>query len=228
MRNSRIGTGIVLAATMVLTLTGTSLALEETMSAPAALEDTKTCPDGIDGWTKVDGTSDDSVASYALSFNSVQRGTAYENDPTKGLVRVSLESGWAADLCVKGGVTVVFAYGLLNGQDSTMPVLGGSGAPADISHFSYRLIAPKVVDQWCSPGFWKNNYGAWPAGFSPSSIDSKTGKTFGYILSTPKVYAKTGDFERIADVLSDAHPGISFNGKREADSCPLAADEASK
>jgi len=53
-----------------------------------------------------------------------------------------------------------------------------------------------------------------------------TGKTFGVILSNPKTYAKTGDFERIADILSAAHPDVDFQGERIADSCPLSADEA--
>jgi hypothetical protein len=228
MKNVRLRTSLALVAVMALSAAGTTLAADDTLSAPAPLEATNTCPDGVDGWTKIDGTSDDTLLTYPLSYNGTQRGTATENDPQKGLVSVSLDSGWTTDLCVKGGTTVVFAYGLASGDDSTDKVLGGSGLPADISHFSYRLTPPRMADEWCSPGFWKNNYGAWPNGLTPQSVDTKTGQSFGKILSTPKTYARTGDFERIADVLSTAHPGVSFSGERVADSCPLSADEASK
>jgi hypothetical protein len=230
MHTFRLRTSLALAAAMAFSAAGTTMAADDTLSAPAPLEATNTCPDGIDGWLKVDGTADDEDSTYALSYNGNQRGTATENDPRKGLVSVSLDSGWTTDLCVKGGQTVVFAYGLASGQDSSTQVLGGGKdpQPADISHFSYRLTPPRLVDEWCSPGFWKNNYGAWPSLHTPTSPDAKTGKTFGHILSTPKTYARTGDFERIADVLSAAHPGVSFNGERVPDTCPLSADEASK
>jgi hypothetical protein len=228
-RTFRLGSGLVLAGMMVFSVAGTSLAADDTLAAPAPLEAENTCPDGIDDWTKVDGTADDDATTYALRFSGTQRGTATENDPQKGLVSVSLDSGWTVDLCVKGGKTVVFAYGVVSGDHSSVQVLAGSGAPADVGHFSYRLTPPRVADQWCSPGFWKNNHGAWaPTGFSPSSIDGATGKSFGTILSNPKTFARTGDFERIADVLSTAHAGVDFGGDRVADSCPLPADKASK
>lgn len=54
-----------------------------------------------------------------------------------------------------------------------------------------------------------------------------TGATFGEILANPQTYAKTGDFERIADILSGAHPGIDFNGTR-FENWPLSADEANR
>lgn len=202
-------------------------AAEDTVVASAPIND-NTCPDGIDGWTKVDNTPAD-VISYDLFYKGIKRGTATTNDPEKGLVSVSLDAGWSVDLCVKGGTTVVFAYGLSSGQNSGTPVLGGSDQPADISHFSYRLFPPTVMGEWCSPGFWKNNYGAWEAtGYTPTSIDSVTNATFGDILANPKTYAKTGDFERIADILSIAHPDVNFLGERVGDSCPLSADEANK
>jgi hypothetical protein len=220
---------IVLALLLVsVTAVLADEAAEDVLVASAPADDQKTCPDGIDGWTKIDDTPE-GVFSYPLFYGGVQRGTATTNDPEKGLVSVSLAPGWKVDLCVKGGETVVFAYGLSSSENSGTPVLGGSGQPADISHFSYRLIPPTVTGEWCSPGFWKNNYGAWePTGYTPTSDDPVTGKTFGYILANPKTYAKTGDFERIADILSTAHPDVDFSGDRVADSCPLSADEANK
>jgi hypothetical protein len=220
---------IVLALLLVsVTAVLADEAAEDVMSASAPANAQDTCPDGIDGWTKIDNTPA-GVFSYDLFYEGVKRGTATTNDPEKGLVSVLLDSGWKVDLCVKGGTTVVFAYGLESGQNSGEKVLGGSKEPADISHFSYRLIPPTVMGEWCSPGFWKNNYGAWEAtDYTPSSVDSVTGATFGTILANPKTYAKTGDFERIADILSTAHPDVNFLGERVADSCPLSADEANK
>jgi hypothetical protein len=225
---------IALVLAMVLSLVFSSAAMAQeateadTVVASAPLNAQDTCPKDIDGWIKVDNTPE-GVFSYDLYYEGVQHGTATTNDPEKGLVSVLLDSGWTVDLCVKGGTTVVFAYSVVSGGNSIEVVLGGSGQAADISHFSYRLIPPVVQGQWCSPGFWKNNYGAWgTTGYTPSSIDSVTGQTFGNILANPKTYAKTGDFERIADILSAAHPNVNFLDERVADSCPLSADEANK
>jgi len=226
---------LIIVLMLVFSLVSSALASGEDVAEDATLysaqlnDNNQTCPNtGIDDWIKVDNTPE-GVFSYPLYYAGVQHGTATTNDPSKGLVSVALDAGWTVDLCVKGGVKVVFAYGLTDGQNSGEEVLGGSGSPADISHFSYRLHPPVTPGQWCSPGFWKNNNGAWgPTGYLPTSIDSITGKTFGFILSNPKTYARTGDFERIADILSDAHPDVNFQGERVADSCPLSADEANR
>jgi hypothetical protein len=86
---------------------------------------------------------------------------------------------------------------------------------------------PPGPPEWCSPGFWKNNHGAWALTvYTPQSIDWKTGQTLETILSNPRTYARTGDYERIADELSWKHPGVNWTGERVPDSCPLAADEA--
>jgi hypothetical protein len=225
-------TALAMAIGMMAVMGGSALAEEEAaedvLLAAAPLNAQDTCPSGVDGWIKVDETPA-GVFTYPLYYEGVQHGTATTNDPEKGLVSVLLDAGWKVDLCVKGGTTVVFAYAVESGGNSVTKVLGGSGLPADISHFSYRLIPP-VQDpgQWCSPGFWKNNYGAWPAGYTPTTVDDVTGQTFGTILSNPKTYAKTGDFERIADILSTAHPDVNYLGERVADTCPLSADEAYK
>lgn len=182
----------------------------------------ETCPDGVDGWVKIDDVPGGTQTSYGL--NPV--GTLVTNSPSTGQVTVYLPAGWTADICVKGALQIVQEYGLGNGDSTSVPVMTPSDKPADVSHVSYRLHEPEV-SEWCSPGFWRNNYGAWPpTGFKPTSIDKVTGVSFGTILSNPKTYARTGDYERIADILSYAHPDVDFSGERTPDSCPLAADEA--
>ena len=181
-----------------------------------------TCPDGVDGWVKVDDVPSGTQTTYDL--NPV--GSAVTNSPSTGRVTVYLPAGWTADICVKGAQEIVQEEGLTNGQSTSTAVMTSSGNPADVSHFSYRLHEPEI-SEWCSPGFWRNNYGAWePTGYTPDSIDTVTGVSFGTILANPKTYARTGDFERIGDILSDAHPEVSFSGERTPDSCPLSADES--
>lgn len=182
----------------------------------------ETCPDGVDGWVKIDDVPSGTQTTYGL--NPV--GTLVTNSPSTGRVTVYLPTGWTADVCVKGAQQIVQEEGLANGESTSVATMTPTGNPADVSHVSYRLHEPEL-SEWCSPGFWRNNYGAWPpTGYSPTSIDTVTGVSFGTILANPKTYARTGDFERIADVLSGAHPDVSFTGERTPDSCPLAADEA--
>lgn len=181
-----------------------------------------TCPDGVDGWVKIDDVPGGTQTTYGLS----PVGSLVTNSPSTGRVTVYLPAGWTADVCVKGALEIVQEYGLGNGDSTSVATMTPSGNPADVSHVSYRLHEPEI-SEWCSPGFWRNNYGAWPAtGYSPTSIDSVTGVSFGTILANPKTYARTGDYERIADILSGAHPDVDFTGERTPDSCPLAADEA--
>ena len=181
-----------------------------------------TCPDGVDGWVKIDDVPSGTQTTYDLN----PAGTLVTNSPTTGKVTVYLPAGWTADICVKGALEIVEEYGLGNGDSTSVATMTPTGNPADVSHVSYRLHEPEI-SEWCSPGFWRNNYGAWPpTGYTPDSIDTVTGVSFGTILANPKTYARTGDYERIGDILSDAHPEVSFTGERTPDSCPLAADEA--
>ncbi len=182
------------------------------------------CPDGVDGWVKIDDVPSGAQTTYELS----PAGTLVTNSPSTGKVTVYLPPGWTADICVKGANEIVEEYGLGDGDSTSVATMTSSGNPADVSHVSYRLFGPEM-SEWCSPGFWRNNYGAWaPTGYTPDSIDTETGASFGTILADPKKYARTGDFERIGDILSGAHPDVSFTGERTPDSCPLAADEATK
>ncbi len=108
---------------------------------------------------------------------------------------------------------------------------------------------PPPMTQWCSPGFWRNNFGAWgPTGISPDEYyndfasywmdggelsycpDSLDGNpTLWEVLSSPKDYAHTGAFECVADLLSWEHPDVNFEPNcRPEDTCPLPADEGNK
>ncbi|MFP8960987.1 hypothetical protein ACLIYP_10570 [Streptomyces nanhaiensis] len=98
--------------------------------------------------------------------------------------------------------------------------------------------------QWCSPGFWKNNYPeAWgPTGYtgnetyssvfgappprSPQGINQNapTDPTLFQVVDNPQWYG--GDAaNNVADLLSDAHPDIDYQGVR-VDNCPLSANQA--
>ncbi len=88
--------------------------------------------------------------------------------------------------------------------------------------------------QWCSPGYWRNHPDAWAAtGISPNTLygetavsklgqkaGAPTNPTLWQVLQSPQYYG--GDaFNAVADLLSDAHPDVNFDGTRYEDSCPL-------
>ena len=150
--------------------------------------------------------------SVAITGNTVSGGTTYQ---------------YEVAICLQGTGAAVQSGWLTDGQ-STSPAISVPASGFPTWAYIVREIKSSEGGEWCSPGFWKNNYGAWgPTGYTPASIDAVTGKTFGEILANPKTYAKIGDYERIADILSGAHPGVDFNGTRFAN-CPLSADEANK
>ncbi|MFH0242860.1 hypothetical protein ACGRHY_10545 [Streptomyces sp. HK10] len=98
--------------------------------------------------------------------------------------------------------------------------------------------------QWCSPGFWRNNFPeAWgPTGYtgnetyssvfgappprSPQGInqDAPTDPTLFEVVDNPQWYGG-GAANNVADLLSDAHPDIDYQGVR-VDNCPLSANQA--
>ena len=45
------------------------------------------------------------------------------------------------------------------------------------------------------------------------------------VLDNPQIYGGEA-MNNVADLLSEAHPGVDFQGDRVEDSCPLSADEA--
>ena len=92
---------------------------------------------------------------------------------------------------------------------------------------------PTPAGNWCSPGFWRNNPGAvaetgvdmsqsYNALFDP---DLAGDPTLQEVLDSPQIYGGEA-MNNVADFLSQAHPGVDFQGDRVEDSCPLSADEA--
>jgi hypothetical protein len=95
-----------------------------------------------------------------------------------------------------------------------------------------------TVNQWCSPGYWKNHPAAWaplaPAitmstpYTGPINYDAKkcgrTGApphpTLFEVVDNPQCYGGEAA-NAVADMLSTAHPDISFYGIRVEGSCPL-------
>jgi hypothetical protein len=179
--------------------------------------------------------------SVDLEYEGETVGQLLLDDPSDGYITVELDDGYVVDLCMFGGTDKQEFTGLEDGA-VVGPLVNPGGEDAALSNIAWTVRFVGLEEEppegeWCSPGFWRNNYGAWPEGYSPSTVDPVTGKTFGEILASPKLYASTGDYERIADILSDAHPDVDFSGDRgyfDEDGnfvqfdCPLSADEANK
>jgi hypothetical protein len=105
-----------------------------------------------------------------------------------------------------------------------------------ISHYSYSEgpCGEEETAQWCSPGYWRQeqHLGSWDAtGYSPTD---KYNAIFGAnldgdptlwdVLQSPNTYGGNA-FNKVGDLLSEAHPDINFQGERVEDSCPLGRDE---
>jgi hypothetical protein len=99
-------------------------------------------------------------------------------------------------------------------------------------------LACNTINQWCSPGYWKNHPAAWaplaPAITmatpydGPIKYDAKkcarngapSNPTLFDVISNPQCYGGEAA-NAVADMLSAAHPGISYYGVRVEGSCPL-------
>lgn len=122
------------------------------------------------------------------------------------------------------------------------PIAGGSGNPADLSNLTLCWNPPVVEEegQWCSPGYWRqpHHLASWAAtGISPDELysayfgavtrsnqgvrqNATTDPTLWQVLQSPQWYG--GDaFNKVGELLSDAHPDVNFTGERVEDSCPL-------
>ncbi len=116
-----------------------------------------------------------------------------------------------------------------------------SGKPAGLSNITFCWNPEPAPSQWCSPGYWRQLFhlDSWEAtGYSPDDLYSevfgaapplsKKGQTDGAnpnptlwrVLTSPQWYG--GDaFNKVGDLLSEAHPDVNFTGERVEDSCPL-------
>lgn len=99
---------------------------------------------------------------------------------------------------------------------------------------------PPPGDQWCSPGYWRQEHhlDSWPTTISPDDpfVDAlgyaptlsrkgerdgaTTNPTLWEVLQNPQWYGGD-DFNAVGDLLSAAHPDVNFTGERVEDSCPL-------
>jgi hypothetical protein len=134
-------------------------------------------------------------------------------------------------IVVKGGDgSLVYTYGagVTSGTGLMAPLKNGRYPAISNITFCWNVCPPEDC-QWCSPGYWRNHLGAWPAGyadllyndfFSPGFADNPT---LLQVVSNPQVYGGPATND-VADILSDAHPDIEYCGtQRDAEShdCPL-------
>ncbi|MFE1578553.1 hypothetical protein [Streptomyces fradiae] len=134
----------------------------------------------------------------------------------------------------------VFAPTILGGVNLTNGLIGLIGTNGTTVPPTTNGTTTPGEAQWCSPGFWRNNYPeAWgPTGLTGNETYSSqfggdlptrtqaginagapVDPTLIYLLQNPQFYGGD-DANRIADLLSSLHPDINYIGVR-VDNCPL-------
>lgn len=115
--------------------------------------------------------------------------------------------------------------------------------PIFLYNVCYIIKRPTVVTgpaEWCSPGYWKNHTDSWAATgigltelysayYRLSTLDYKTtgrgcstapsSPTLFQAIDMPQCYGGPAA-NLVADLLSDNHPGINYQGTR-VENCPL-------
>jgi len=118
------------------------------------------------------------------------------------------------DICVKAGNEWQMIYGVMVYE---VQWTNTGGQTPDISHIVIYEFYDVYEGQWCSPGYWRNHLDEVPV-----ELDSYYGGFMvSDILENPKIHARTGLFEGLADYLSGLHDGVDYLGVRVEDSCPL-------
>ena len=120
------------------------------------------------------------------------------------------------------------------------------GNPVNSQFVISHGCAPKEVNQWCSPGYWKNNTTSWPIDPSTSYVSlfgdlnikvKGTNQLYSdqtvsllFVVQNPSIFGGPTT-EMVADRLSLLHPDINYTGERyvvidgvETHVCPLAGD----
>jgi hypothetical protein len=129
----------------------------------------------------------------------------------------TLVSNATVDFCLKGGSDNQ------EGPQYFEGVLTG-GLVRDISNVVvYRVHVPVNVDQWCSPGFWRNSPIQAAAAAETADLSFlPEGVSYVDVLNNPQTYG--GElFNKVGDALSAA-AGLTWGDERPEDSCPFAAD----
>src|SRR5690606_24713717 len=136
---------------------------------------------------------------------------------------------------VKGGNSAnVYVYEPQRTNDAGLAAPpNASGKPAGLSNITFCWNPEPAEPQWCSPGYWRqpHHLESWAAtNYSPNDKynaifdpDLPGDPTLLYVLQNPQKFQKLGGdpFNRIGELLSEAHPDVNFTGERVEDSCPL-------
>jgi len=129
---------------------------------------------------------------------------------------------------------------LVGGLPHTFTI-GLGDAPGKGQTFTFD-VENLFEDEWCSPGFWRNNPlqvaatgvdmgQAYSDFFDPVVLNRRQVRdgvnpdpTLQMVLDSPQNYGGEA-FNNVGDLLSGAHPDVSFGGGyRIENSCPLPAD----
>jgi hypothetical protein len=190
----------------------------------------QTCPDGVDGWVKIDSSTGDAAGDWG-SFE-------YSGDT----LEYDINSGYTVQFCIKSGAQTdgTQFYEIVGPEEDEITIA------QDISHVAWRLItSPEENGEWCSPGFWRNN----PLAVAETGVDmsqtyfsvfgeaperspqgvrqgAPTDPTLQQVLDNPQWYGGEA-FNNVGDLLSHHHPDVDFDmdeDERTEDSCPLSAD----
>ncbi|MDP2180006.1 hypothetical protein [Methylicorpusculum sp.] len=157
--------------------------------------------------------------------------------------KVSFDSSFGIGAAIVKGsddANVYVYYPQVNSDSGLASPPNASGKPAGLSNLTFCWNPEDQDPQWCSPGYWRqpHHLDSWVAtGISPDESYSdyfgavqltKKGKTDGatdnptllQVLQSPQWYG--GDaFNKVGDLLSEAHPDVNYLGARIEDSCPL-------
>jgi hypothetical protein len=145
---------------------------------------------------------------------------------------------------VKGGpgAHVYYYDGSYTYDSQLASPLNPGGQIPELSNITFCWNPAEVtMQQWCSPGYWRqpHHLSSWEAtGYSPDDLfydeigyypplskqgtrqGATTNPTLWEVLQKPQWYG--GDaFNAVGDLLSEAHPDVNFHGTRVEDSCPL-------
>jgi hypothetical protein len=187
-----------------------------------------TCPDGVDGWVKINASSGAESGDWG-NFD-------YEDQT----LNYDISDGYVVQFCIKSGANEGTSFYEIEGPETDEITIG-----KEISHTAWRVVFVPETNggEWCSPGFWMNN----PLRVEQTGVDmsqyflnvfddfvlSLSGNarrqgatdnpTLQEVLDNPGWYGGEA-FNLVGDLLSDAHDDVDFQGDRVEDSCPLSAD----
>ncbi|MEU7566234.1 hypothetical protein AB0A99_09495 [Streptomyces fradiae] len=165
--------------------------------------------------------------------------TTYKIDNSKHDVNHNCK-GKTFGYCTQNAVFAPTVLGGVNLTNGLIGLIGTNGTNGTTVPPTTNGTTTPGEAQWCSPGFWWNNYPeAWgPTGLTGNETYSSqfggelptrtqaginagapVDPTLIYVLQNPQFYGGENS-NRIADLLSSLHPDINYIGIR-VDNCPL-------